>query len=507
MVNELKDKEYSKNKFGFKELLWMGFTFTCSGVTFTTAFAVSISGQNSGIGYWIFLVIVLGALLAGGTSIAYKRCSSLFKNSNGSGYIYVRSVFGRFLGWLIGFFQYITLPTSIIVAILALIDQNIGNLIPSSINVLGKGQKYQHLVLNIIGVAIFFIFSFAIYFGIKGLRVTISIITTIQWLSTIIIIICAVVLFAKQGQENLVPFTKNKNITFGNINNSLITFIYFYVGFETYSTIGKNLKNPKKHLGKAIMLILLIVTLFYIIVTFIFIGAIGINNFANNSTQAGINHGNNPSVAVIKNSLGVVGTIIIVSSIIASKLNSCVQSSLYGSTMIEPLAIEGYISNKLAKMKKDNISFSSSFLNTLVTLFLALFILIIPNLFNSDIDFSSAVNFSSFFTLITYFSVILAVFWLWYKQKIKLKIWELIIMAISLISLIWISFFYLFQLFYNIFKDNDFIINLIQLISIILLFAFAIIWYFTYYRIIYNNRMKKNKEIQVKLDQAFLILK
>ena len=90
--------------------------------------------------------------------------------------------------------------------------------------------------------------------------------------------------------------------------------------------------------------------------------------------------------------------------------------------MIEPLAIEGYVSPKVAKLGKDNISYRSSFANTVITLILCFFILIVPNFFGSDIDFSAAVGFSSFFTVVIYVAVILTVFKLFYLKYIKLKV-------------------------------------------------------------------------------------
>ncbi len=502
-MSETTNLQNSK-KMGFKELLWVGFTYTASGVTFTSAFAGIVSNEQSGVGWWIFLVIVASAIFMGTTSWAFKKCSKYFSYSNGGAYVYVRSAFGRFWGWMIGFVQYLAIPTSIIVSIIVLIDQNIGYLIPANVPLIGQGQKFQHLILNLISIIIFFTSSFAIYFGLKGLRIGINFAAILQFASTLVIIGCAIYLFALNGISNLTSTGHNNHLGFINFNKAEITFIYFFVGFETYATIGKNLKNPQKNLGKAIMTILALVTIFYLVVTFIFIGALGIDAFKNNSVDSGINTGNNPSLSIAIKAMGITGTVIIVISIFATKLNSMIQSSLYSGAMLEPLAIEGYISNNVAKMRKDNIPFRASFFNTLITFSLATLFIIIPNLFGKDIDFSTAVGFSSFFSIMIYIGVVLSVFKFKMQKILKLNIYEYIAMFISLISLTWISMVYFVELFVAIIQKDNLVINVVQLALLIFLTAFAVFWYYVYYNPKYKERLRSNANIQLELDRIFV---
>ncbi len=491
-----------KKKIGFSELVWMGFSFTCAGVTFTNAFAVTISSSDTGIGYWVFLVVLLCGLFAGGTSWAYNKCSRVFNATNGGGYIYVRAAFGKFWGWIFGVLQYITLPTSIIVCILALIDQNIGSLIPESVPVIGNGDRWQHLILNIIGMGIYFIFSFAIYFGVKGMRIAVNFASVLQWISSALIIGCAIYLFAQNGMS-IYNKKSSSSLSLSNLNSSIASFVYFYVGFETYSTIGKNIKNAKKNLGKIMIATLGIITLFYMIVTFVFIGAIGIDSFKNNSGATGIIDGPNPSVEIVQLALGGVATAIMIVAILATKLNACIQSSLYGGGMLEPLALEGYISENFAKMRKDNIPFKASIANTIFTMILSFAMLILPNLMNVDFDFSVAVGFSSFYTMLIYLLVILATFKLSRKTQMKLKIWEYIFMGISLVAYTWLCFFYFVQLFENIFSNVELVVNVIQLALLFITIVLAIGWYYGYYLPKYKKRIEQNPEIQKTLDKIF----
>jgi amino acid transporter len=45
---------------------------------------------------------------------------------------------------------------------------------------------------------------------------------------------------------------------------------FAFIGFELFATAGKNVQNPQKTIGKGIVVIMLIATLFYVAFTFLF---------------------------------------------------------------------------------------------------------------------------------------------------------------------------------------------------------------------------------------------
>jgi amino acid permease len=59
-------------------------------------------------------------------------------------------------------------------------------------------------------------------------------------------------------------------------------------------------------------------------------------------------------------------------SIIFMRVNSVIQKSLYGGTTLQPLAYEGFISNRFAKLTKEGVPKNASKLNLLITLAVAL---------------------------------------------------------------------------------------------------------------------------------------
>jgi amino acid permease len=53
-------------------------------------------------------------------------------------------------------------------------------------------------------------------------------------------------------------------------------------------------------------------------------------------------------------------------SVIAMRLNTAVQSALYGATMLQPLAVEGYISPRFNVLNNQNIPVKAAVVNLFV---------------------------------------------------------------------------------------------------------------------------------------------
>ena len=122
----------------------------------------------------------------------------------------------------------------------------------------------------------------------------------------------------------------------------------------------------------------------------------------------------------------------------------------------------------------------------------------------SNFDFSTAIGFSALFTIIIYVSVILSTFKLTYLKKMKLVLWEYILLIISFVSLTWMTGFYFENLFSEIVNKQETVINIVQIICLVGLFAFSIIWYYAYYNPKYKARLIKHPDIQKELDKVFI---
>jgi len=129
--------------------------------------------------------------------------------------------------------------------------------------------------------------------------------------------------------------------------------------------------------------------------------------------------------------------------------------------------------------------------------------------YQQPFDVSSLTEASSAITIFIYGMVIAVTLKLAYQRKIKMRIWEYIAFPIVLIILCFVFGWHYYSLINNIItstgtkQDSAIIGAAIELAFVGFSVSFATIWYFTYYRAKYLRRMKKQPELQAKLDAEF----
>ncbi|WP_425382019.1 hypothetical protein [Spiroplasma endosymbiont of Melieria omissa] len=64
------------------ELIWIGFNYTC-GIAFPMALIGIYYWNNGGVGLHMLWVILLCALIAAGTALAFTKCSRVYHDTNG----------------------------------------------------------------------------------------------------------------------------------------------------------------------------------------------------------------------------------------------------------------------------------------------------------------------------------------------------------------------------------------------------------------------------------------
>jgi amino acid transporter len=176
-------------------------------------------------------------------------------------------------------------------------------------------------------------------------------------------------MFVMDGTKNYTKVIHKQHLTASAFSKAFISCFFFFLGFETYATIGKNIKNPQKNIGLSIIIVMIMTTLFYVFITAIMIGAIE-GAFKDN-----------PNLQIFEelgrrlhaSTLIYIGVIIMLICTISLKANAGMQNSLYSGGMLEPLSVEGYISPKLGKLNSDNIPYRAVFLNLVVTFAFAFF--------------------------------------------------------------------------------------------------------------------------------------
>ncbi len=508
-VNKSSDKRFS-----LSNMVWIGFNYTC-GMAFPLSFGTLIFGSsNSGVGLWIFLILALGSLLAAIMGYAYSKMSRFYIHSNGATYAYVRSSFGRFLGWIIGSLQYVGLPLTTVSLILSMISINFKDIV--------DWGSYTELYLNLIGIGVYLIASCIIFFGIKYFKIFINLSGFIKWFSTIFVVFAAIAL---AGVDNFSGFkeaiTKTQEIKkdgqfFLNFNNAFLSMFYFYAGFETYTTIAKNVKNPSKTLPRSILYITILTFSFYIITTFFFICVDGNTIYPGESYKW---FSDNPPLDIARQIAGTLGVVLVIASMIALKLNAAMQSGLYASGMLEPLAKEHYITPKFSRLNKDRIAISSVIFNIILTIFLTFILICLPILLvkgGSEPDYTNLIGFTTIIIFIQYILVLAAMFKLYFDKKIYLFAWEIIAFIIVIFFLVFELIIYFVNEILNIVKaysvdspSSDSKMNaLFAIISLIIFFgliAAVSLTYLFHYLPIYNKRIKNKPELQKELEKDFEI--
>jgi len=498
----------NKKKFSIRTIIWIGFNYTC-GMAFPLAFASLITSKKEGIGLWVFLIIFGGSFLAGIMGYGYAKLSRYFARSSGASYTFVRGTFGRFWGFLIGLMQYFVMPLAVCSMILSMISINF-------VPIIGKNAwgPYTTVYLNLIGIFIFIFFSSCIFFGLKYFKLFINISGILKWGASFIIIVFVLGLACLShfdGFNKLANQTTHlHHINFFTLNSAFVTFFYFYAGFETYSTITKNVKDPVKTIPRSILWVTILTFSFYVIVLSLFVGAL---------PAISHNHAfsNNPVLDVGKKAAATVGIILVITSMISLKINAAVQSGLFASSMLEPLAIETYISPRLSYLTSEKISNRSAFINIIITVIITFLLAILPVLaiggHNKNVNYAQIIGMNSAVLLMQYFLVAMCILKLYFKKKILLKWWE-----IALFVFVW--FFLGFELttfFINIgLSISQFnvagsrissIMSMVELAIFLGFILFIVVFYYFHYLPIYRRRSKQNPQLQAKLDKIFVISK
>lgn len=506
----------SNKKLSLREFIWLGFNYTV-GIGFVGNFAVlsNLDKANSiGINaIWVFLVI---GFVAGNAAWAFAKMAKIHNSdANGAAYIYVRTSFGRFLGWIVGFMQYVMLPFIITIQIMMLIK---GTFSPEFA---GEGWYNLHwgnfgdFYLDLIGIAIYLGAASVIFFGIKIYKKLAHGTGIIKWATALFLMIAAFALAIQNGSSNWGHWTSKSEISFTGFMNTFTSCFFFFAGFEVFATAGKNIQNPEKNIGKGITLIILISTIFYVVVSVVFF--LAYDAFFQNMNM---NAWSKFSSKIILYG----GPIIMIISGLALKINVAMQNALYGGTVLQPLSKEGYISDRLFKLNDDGIPVKAAILNLIITSVMIVLWLVIPDLikgfwlnahpgqkYQSAFNISSLTAASSFVTIFIYMMVLTVVLKLALTKKIKLNLYEKIIFPIVFAFLALTLFWHYYSLItetINAMKQPNatsapIVAVIIEVIFILGSFVFAVCWYRWYYMPKYEKRMKENPALQAELDGAF----
>ena len=520
----LKSKPVTRqnHKLSFGELVWLGFNAT-TGITFTAVFfsVVIVVDKNNmptnqGVGLNILWIFLLEAFIAGICAWAYARLSRVHAMKTGASYVYARTSFGRFMGWMISFMQIMTFPLTITSQIVSMIRINFTD--PNS-SIHTSWGTFQNVYLDLIGLAIFTTAALMILLGVKYFKKVFRYTSYVKWFSSLLLVVGAIALIFVAGGHGLSQTYKNSTLTVASFSAAFSTCFYFFLGFETFSTIGNNLKNPEKHIGPSMILVMSLTALFMIATTTIFIAAIVSQSYyPNPNIQVFDLLGTKTNTEWIK----FAGSIIMIVCAISLKLNAASQYPFYASAIMQTQGKEGYISSKYSKLTKENISNRAVWFTVITTWISFIIILLVPDFIYAksstpaadQINYGQIISITSIIFIVIYLVVVAAAIKLAFEKKMKAHWFELTLWVFVEIFLLWQAYQYFFgdpnsanspSLLGQI-LNGHLVSGIVPLVCLALVIFGGAIWYNLYYLPKYRARLRTNPSKQARLNSPFRIV-
>ncbi|MEU6894407.1 amino acid transporter [Streptomyces sp. NPDC046557] len=251
-------------------------TMISIGATLGTGIFVVLGEAAPKAGPAVTISFILAGLTALFSALSYAELAGSVPVS-GSSYSYSYATMGEFVAWICGWCLILEYAVSVAAVAVGwgqylneLLDGTIGVTIPEKIAApMGEGGWINLPALVVVLLAMVFLMR-----GAKESATVNSIMVGVK-IVTLLLFIGIGVMGIKSGN-----YTPLAPLGVTGISAAASTLFFSYIGFDAASTAGEEAKNPKKDLPRAIMLSLGIVTILYVLVAFVAVGALPWQDFA-----------------------------------------------------------------------------------------------------------------------------------------------------------------------------------------------------------------------------------
>ncbi|AHI53203.1 APC family permease [Spiroplasma culicicola] len=493
-------------------IIWIGFCFI-AGITFTASFAAILG--NDGVGlhiYWIFAVIGVIAFMC---AWSFGKLVQVHPEANGGGSQYTRVAFGKFWGLVMGLLNYAVIPVIGMALLVSMIRANFDggefNLVGYKDGEWGQWGSWGSLYLDLISYALYIFAITIIFLGLKKYKIFSTIIGYSTWGLTIILMIFGLV----GGSMNLIDgnngfeHQQGAQLGFDNFASTFTTCFFAFCGIETFITTGKNIKDRNKNMPIAIIVILILTTLFYIIFTAIIMMAVTVD-FEGNPNMQIFDAFNNDFLKTF-------GPILVVVCTILMRFNSSLQITLFGGATLEPLASQKMLPGALNRENKDNIPVAGVLATGSLFTFTFILFILIPDLIQgfrgepTPFNYGTLASCASIILISIYLLIIAVVMVQGMRKNIKVRVWEYIAWTLTTIFLIFILALWAKGVVEGFISKEltSIIAGAFQLFYLVLIACAAIGIYFGYHKK-QMVKIQENKEELNKLqeyEKVFTIIK
>lgn len=299
----------------------------------------------------ILLVWVVGGLLTLAGALTYGELGAALPEAGGQ-YVYIREAYGSLPGFLFGWVMFLVYQTGGIAGLALAFSEYFGYFFPSlstdkiilsqSLPVFGKSLIYSLSAGQLVGVLSIALLSFLNYIGV-GFGKTVQNLLTVLKIGIILIII---ILGFSIGKGTAVDFTLDpRNFGFSHLligfGVSLIAVSWAFDGWNNVNFVAGEIKNPQRNLPKVLILGTLITTVLYVLINYIYLYALPIDQMAGEVRIAE----KATSVLFGAGTAGLISAIVIISTF--GSLNG---SILTGPRVFYAMANDGLFFKKVAKV-------------------------------------------------------------------------------------------------------------------------------------------------------------
>lgn len=334
--------ETEKQKMGFWSIVLLGINgIIGSGIFLLPNQAMKLIGTAS-IGVFIF-----DALLVASITVCFAECASLFK-VNGGPYIYAKAAFGEFIGYEVGFVTWairIIAEATMAVAFATALS----GIIPAWNTTFSKNLI---VTIVIIGLALMNIS------GVTISKIVNNIVTIAKLFPLVLFVLIG--FFAING-SHFQPLFPGGDYQSGSFAAAAVLLFYAFTGFEGLVVAAGDMRKPEKNLPRAILLVISLVTLFYVLLQVVSIGILGQNLGA--------------STAPIQEAFGKIagsfGTSLVAAGTIISIGGICVASSFITPRSGVAMAENGIMPAVIGKRNGKNAPYVAIIISATISLLIA----------------------------------------------------------------------------------------------------------------------------------------
>ncbi|MEU6865972.1 amino acid permease [Streptomyces sp. NPDC046876] len=296
-------------------------TMISIGATLGTGIFVVLGTAAPKAGPAVTISFVIAGLTALFSALSYAELAGSVPVS-GSSYSYAYATMGEFIAWICGWCLVLEYAVSVAAVAVGwgqylneLLEGTIGVTIPGAVSApLGENGFINLPALVVVLLSMVFLMR-----GAKESATVNSIMVGVK-IVTLLLFIGIGVMGIKSGN-----YTPLAPLGVTGISAAASTLFFSYIGFDAASTAGEEAKDPKKDLPRAIMLSLGIVTVLYVLVAFVAVGAMPWQDFE--GTEAAL-----AQIMTDVTGTSVWGVVLAAGAVIA--IFSVVFAVLYGQTRI-----------------------------------------------------------------------------------------------------------------------------------------------------------------------------